>query len=431
MQILAVRSVLGGPGSCASSLNFDVGEAFFCFRVNARKTVGACLTVTAGHHAVGHDATHGPEHGFHDLGHGLAPRRHTGRRQGIRHQTGFARHLDGTESSRIQGHVGIHDTDHGVEHAPLGAGPRTVHIAPRLTGGAVKVHLHPVPSHMHVELDLDGFIDAAVVIQVIRSGVVSFRKGRDETAHHVFAVRQQQACAFAEDGKPVFADELLHPSYPDEGRGRLSPEVFHGLFRDPNVAGNHVEDLRILPSFAIKLDKGNPQALLVDLRQPPCDTARHGPSHVELMSDVGHKGHPFSIHKNRRKKLHIQEMLASQIGIVGDDHISFAEVLDAREQIGGGRGQAEHHERAEVSLSQDAAVRVQNGAIDVHDLFHDRGSPHPHQAVSHVVGNRLQPIANHLHGHRIGLVSHHKAQILQGNDVTGNPRQGEDAPCSE
>ena len=121
------------------------------------------------------------------------------------------------------------------------------------------------------------------------------------------------------------------------------------------------------------------------------------------MSNIGHKGNQPIVHKYRGEELNIKEMLASRVGIIADNDIALFNRLDPFQHMLSGRWKAEHHEGAEMSLGQYAAVSVQHGAVDIHYLLDNGCTTHSHKVVSHIIGNGLKTVANHLHGHSISF----------------------------
>ncbi len=181
-------------------------------------------------------------------------------------------------------------------------------------------------------------------------------------------------------------------------------------------SSNQVEDLGVFFPFPIELDKGDAQAFLVDFRETAGDPAGNRTAHVQLVGNVGHKGQHFSVYKHRGEELHVQQMLSSQIGVVADNHVTFVKIRHPLQHVGRRGGEAEHHERAKVRLGQNPSLGIEDRTVDVHDLLHDRRSPHAHEAVSHVIGHGFKPVANHLHGHRVGFVGQQCLPLVRSQE---------------
>ena len=100
---------------------------------------------------------------------------------------------------------------------------------------------------------------------------------------------------------------------------------------------------------------------MVYLRQSAGDTTGYGPSHVDLMSNIGHKGNQPVFHKYRGEELNIKEMLASRVGIITDNNISFFNGLDpAEDDILRIVGLVREH--GGVDYAKEQALRFAEGA---------------------------------------------------------------------
>ncbi len=302
----------------------------------------------------------------------------------------------------VHGQVGV---DQALERVGAGREGHRVRRVDRRTPLRVRpgrVEVETVGCDLDPDLEADGLVGVAVVVDGALGPVRPRRELRDLRAHAPLRVREQLLHRGEERLAPVAVGQRRDP--PDTRRvgGDLGPEVARRLVLRADLGEDQAEDVVHDLSALDDLHRRDDHALLEHLLEG-ADRRGRAAADVHVVRQVGDVAEQHSVDVDRRDQADVVQVDAAWVRVVGDDRVAGPEVLRA---VAADRVRHLLHHRAQVHrlrerLRDRAQLGVEEGAREVGACLDVRRVGAPLQRQHHLVGRRDERVADHLERDRV------------------------------
>ncbi len=313
------------------------------------------------------------------------------------------RHVDGTGQPGIGQNAGVDHRFHNVIDR------RQQRRARHVDGGAdLRRGFERQGQRIACHRQGDGQGDRIVEIEIVEHILeppAPIGQGSDTRAHLALGIIQQRLARGQHDVDPMALAQFGEPLHAHPVRRHLRAQIRQTFARDLAIQQDQLLDIFLQNPSAVQADRGDPQALLVDMRMSPVDE-------IGMMRQVHRPGDQGVIDKDRLGQNDIGQMgAAAAIGVIANKDIAGAQILYV---VIGQQHRDEIQETAQMDrdmfgLAQGPALAIKQRGRTIApflDIGRIRGA---HQRLSGFLDNRRQRRSNDFHGDRIQLGGDHGA----------------------
>ncbi|CUK23251.1 Uncharacterised protein [Achromobacter sp. 2789STDY5608615] len=406
MHVHRVHAVAVEARAGAAAQRFQVDEVAGALAPAAREHDGRAAVVAGGHGLLRRQqAAERAEDGARDLLRGDRARAHRRRMLGVGDGAHRRRYADRVEQAGVGRQVRIQQRLDRVIHAGPQRVERQVHGAARLLARALEIEMQPVAADRQRHLDRHRIAAHAVVIQVAAEGVAALRQLADAVEQAAPGIGDDVIHRAQHGRQAHLPDQALHRGRAAAVGGHLHAQVQHPFLGVAGVGADQAQHVLVHLAGARDAAGGDADAFLEDRLQAAGDRAGHRAADVRMVGDVGGEKAQRAFPEHRRDDVDVGQVAAiGQIGVIADEHIAVADLVDQE------RAQYRAHgavQRAQVQRDLRALRHQPAGGVEQRhravlaflDVGRERG---PHQRVVHVFGDRQQAVAEHLHADRVG-----------------------------
>ncbi len=312
--------------------------------------------------------------------------------------------MQGLECPGVDRHLG-EDVLDGQVNGRAGGGDDAVHgpEAGRARPRHVEMEVRALLLDAHG--DVEGAVHHAVGIDPGRAVIGAVGDGGDAGAHLLGRAGAQLDDAGIDRLGPVAHQQgvealLAH----QEGRG-LGLDIADALVGDADVGEDDRQDLLVHFALAVEAHGRQAQPLLLDLGGVGGEAARHGAARIGPVPGVGEPAVKRPAMEKGTVEAHVHQVGAAQIGVVGDEHVARAHVLDPcnqlpRTELHG----ADEDRQAEVALGDQIARVLVIDAVRTVERLGDHGAEGgADEGQVHLVADLDQAALNHGQGDGIDV----------------------------
>ena len=202
-----------------------------------------------------------------------------------------------------------------------------IDTAASLRRGLAKVHNRLGPLDRKSARDGDRIGAKPVIVHPVREFAIAVRDGFQSTAHHILGIVLQGSHLFCDDLNSVPFDCFPHPALADPVRGNLCPEVAQAFIRRAHVRQDHGKQTLVVFAIADETNRGNAQALLVDLLRQR-HRARCHPADIGMMGPRYQVKGWLSVapDENSRNRSNVRQMRATSKRVVEKIDLAILEI---------------------------------------------------------------------------------------------------------
>ena len=294
------------------------------------------------------------------------------------------------------------------------------HVARRfeLRGGAGEVEAQGAVDNLERELHLGRHLGR--VAREIVDGLVAARgqaadRGDEAPLGEVEVVGEGLLGGLG----AVALEECGHAGKARHVGGDLGPQIAQPLLRRARVQQDDVDDIAADLARAHDPHRRQPKPLLEDGLAGRRLAARHHAADVRVVGDAGDEGGDAPLAEHRGDDVEVGQVgAAAVIGVVGDEHVAFGQVLAAeaaQDEVDGADHRAEV-DRHVVRLRDHLAARVEDRGRAVLALLDVGRVGGADQHRAHLLGGRERVAGHHLGGYRVNASAH--------SDTSSRPTAG-------
>ena len=298
--------------------------------------------------------------------------------------------------------------------------------------GIRQVDLESAAPFGHLGTDVHVLRAVAVVVEHCLAVVDPVLPAGDHRAYLALGAIQDGLDRGVRGRRAELLEQGRKAALADPRRADHGCEVAAKLPRMPHVQHDQIEHVLAQPARLVQPKRRNPDALLPDLGGARVVGAVRGAADVALMRAVDRPERQLLTIEHRHERSQIGQMVAAVIGIVEQEHVArphvAAEVVVHRTGRPGQRADVDRHV---LGLGDQPPLGVaQRGreiAAGVDDL-RVRGAQH---RLAHLLGDRMQPVADHRDRDRIDAVLRVLKQVdslaqgrWNGRSIASCPGQG-------
>ena len=254
------------------------------------------------------------------------------------------------------------------------------------------------PRTVRVDRDLDRLLEAVAPDLV---AVDAVGEGADRLAQGALGAGDDLVGQRIDALQPELVHHRQQRPPADVVAGGLGVEIADRLVREADVGADDLQQLVVRLAAVEELRHRDAQPLLVDLVRLAGEDLT---ADVRRVAEVAEVGDDAPLAEDRRQHREVVELAGGHPGVVGDQHVAGAERL---RRIGGEEMAHAGGHRVDVPggagqrLRHHLAAGVEDAAGEILRLAHHRAEGGPHQRRLLLVGDREEPVPEHLQRHRV------------------------------
>ncbi len=260
------------------------------------------------------------------------------------------------------------------------------------------MQVHRVAPHLQLDRERQLAVDLGAVMHVLEAPHAVGDRG-DAGAHLALGVVEQGRAGGQHRPGAVLGRERLHARDAQPVRRHLRAQVGQPFARHLAVQQDQLLDVLLQLAFAVEPDRRDAQPLLVDVRMAAI-------GEVGVVREVHRPGDDAPLDEDRLGQHDVGQVRpAALVGVVADEHVARAHLLDrmALQDALDHADEAAEMDRDVLGLAERAALDVEQRGRAVAPFLDVGGVGGAHQRLAHLLDDRGERGADHLHGDRVHL----------------------------